>query len=81
MAGGIQFCRYNPELAEYFEEGKEIIFFYDDKDMVDKAKFYMNDNRAKDRAIIRNAARTRAVADHSWYSRFKKAFERLGLFI
>lgn len=81
MAGGIQFCRYNPELAEYFEEGREIIFFYNDKDMVDKAKFYMNDNHAKDRAIIRKAAKTRAIADHSWYSRFKKAFERLGLFI
>ena len=53
MCGGIQLCRYNHELAEYFEDGKEIIFYQSNKEMVDKAKFYLKPENEKLRKEIK----------------------------
>lgn len=79
MSGGIEICKYNPELAEYFESGKEIVFYNDNEDLVDKAKYYLQ--RATDAELnaIKVAARKRAVAEHTWWNRFTKAFDLLGL--
>ena len=79
MSGGIEFCRYNPELAEYFEDGKEIIFYHTDEEMIDKAKYYTE--KAADEEIfrIKRSARKRAECDHTWMRRFAVAFDTLGL--
>lgn len=79
MCGGIELCKYNEELAEYFETDKEIIFYHDDNELVDKARYYTQ--RASDAEIyaIKEAARKRAESDHTWWNRFKIAFDRLGL--
>ena len=79
MSGGIEFCRYNSELADYFEDGKEIIFYHSDEDMIDKAKYYTE--KATDEEIfkIKRAARKRAECDHTWMRRFAVAFDTLGL--
>ena len=79
MCGGIQLCRYYPELASYFEDGKEIVLYHDDKELVEKTRFYLN--KATDQNIreIKEAARKRAEAEHTWMNRFKIAFDKLGL--
>lgn len=79
MSGGIEICRYNPELAEYFEEDKEILFYQDFEELCDKAKFYQK--TAKDKAIykMKESARKRAEGEHTWWHRFSKAFAQLGL--
>ncbi len=79
MAGGIQFCRYNPELAEYFEADKEIVFFETKEEMIEKAKYYLDDKRKEQRQQIRINARKRAENEHTWYNRFQKVFEELGI--
>lgn len=79
MCGGIEFCRYNPELAEYFEEGKEIVFYHNKEEMIDKARYYTqkaSDNELKE---IMHAARRRAESDHTWIKRFSIAFDIFGL--
>lgn len=79
MSGGIEICKYNPELAEYFEEGKEIVFYRDNSELVDKARYYIE--RATDEEILKmkQAARRRAENEHTWMTRFKLAFDFLGL--
>lgn len=79
MSGGIEFCRFNPELAEYFEDGKEIIFYNSKEEMISKAKFFTE--IAKDAEInkIKQAARRRAEQDHTWMRRFDKVFKELNL--
>lgn len=79
MCGGIQFCLYNEELAGYFEDGKEILFYRDREEMTDKARFYLAPEQAALRAEMRLAARHRAEAEHTWMARFGAAFQALGL--
>lgn len=79
MSGGVQFCQYFEELSECFEENKEIIFYRTEEEMIDKAWFYLRPEQAKARTAIRQAARKRAEAEHTWFCRFSKAFDLLGL--
>lgn len=79
MCGGLQICRYNPELAEYFEEDKEIVFYRDKEELVDKCRYYTKPTSDKVVAAMKSAARQRAEREHTWMNRFKVAFEILGL--
>lgn len=79
MSGGIEICRYNTELAEYFEENKEIIFYHTNEELVDKAKYYTQSASDKQILDIKRAARLRAANNHSWWNRFTVIFDTLGL--
>lgn len=79
MSGGIEICRYNPELAEYFQEGKEILFYRDQNELIDKAKYYTQKASDKEILSIKKAARLRAENEHTWMNRFKIGFDILGL--
>lgn len=81
MSGGIEFCRYNPELAEYFEADKEIVFYNDNNELVDKAIYYTNKASDKEIFNIKIAARKRAEAEHSWYCRFKRVLAEIEITI
>lgn len=79
MAGGIQICRYFEELNDYFEDGKEIIMYKADDELIDKVRYILN--KATDSEIIsmKQAARKRSEQKHTWMNRFKIAFDTLGL--
>ncbi len=79
MCGGLQFCAHFDEIAEYFEEGKEIVFYRSNEDMIDKAKYYLKSENKDLRIQMKLAARKRAENEHSWFNRFKKVFDYLGL--
>lgn len=79
MSGGIQFCEYNSELATYFEDEKEIIFYYNEHDMIEKAKYYLRPDNCTIRDNIRANARKRAETEHTWYARFIRIFDILNL--
>lgn len=79
MSGGIELCKYNAELAGYFDEDKEILFYHTNEELADKARFYTT--KASDREIlnIKKAARKKAEAEHTWWNRFGIAFNILGI--
>ncbi len=79
MCGGIEICKYSEEIAEYFEDGKEIVLYNDEYELAEKARYYIE--RASDNELrqMKLAARKRAEADHTWWNRFKIAFDYLGL--
>ena len=79
MCGGIELCKYSEELANYFEEGKEILFYKDSCELIDKANYYLNRASEQELVGIKQAARKRAEAEHTWWKRFTKAFDILGL--
>lgn len=79
MSGGVLLCRYTPELAGYFEPGKEALYYRDDAELAALAKEWLSDARGADRAAIRAAARAKAEREHTWFSRFSAAFHALGL--
>lgn len=79
MSGGITLCKYNQELANYFEEDKEIIFYHTNDELVDKAKYYTQKASDSEIYAIKRAARKRAENEHTWWKRFCVAFDLLGI--
>lgn len=79
MSGGVEICKYNSELAGYFEEEKEIIFYRDNDELVDKAKYYTEKATDRELYTIKSAARKRAENEHSWWSRFNIIFKTIGI--
>lgn len=79
MAGGIQICKYSKELSNYFEDGKEIILYQDEKDLIEKLEYYLLPENKSLRDEMKIAARLRAEKEHSWMARFRLVFDRLGL--
>lgn len=79
MSGGVQFCEYFEELSECFEENKEIVFYRTQEEMIEKAKYYLCPAHELERSKIRAAARKRTEGEHTWFQRFSRAFDYLGL--
>lgn len=79
MSGGIEFCRFHAEMASYFEENKEIIFYNTDEELRDKAKYYINNATDSELRRIKSSARKRAETEHTWWNRFTKVFDELEL--
>ncbi len=77
MCGGLELCRYSEEMANYFEDGKEIVLYRNDEDLIDKARYYLNAPEREINRIKRNA-RYKAENEHTWFNRFKKVLGRLG---
>lgn len=79
MSGGLQFTTYTEELAEYFEDGKEIILCKSKEEYIEKARYYLQPERAEERLKMKEAARFRAENEHNWYKRFSIIFNILGI--
>ena len=79
MCGGLLFSRYSDELASYFEEDKEIIYYRTNEEMIEKAIFYLKPENDNLRITLKKNARKKAENEHTWFIRFKKVFDYLGL--
>ena len=79
MSAGLQISRYMPELAEYFEEDKEIVFYRNAEELCDKVKWYTDPSHQGIVNTMKTNARNRAENEHTWYKRFKKVFNEIGL--
>jgi spore maturation protein CgeB len=77
MCGAFYLVEYMRELADFFEEDKEMVFYRDRRELVDKARFYLANDDARTR--IAQAGRRRALAEHTWQHRFRAAFREAGL--
>lgn len=78
-AGGLLFCQYIPELNDYFENGKEAIYYSSEEEMIDKARFYLDSKNKMTIMEMKKNAYLRASSDHTWMNRFEKIFEELNL--
>lgn len=77
MSGGLYLTEYHPELERCFRLGEEIVTYRNFEEMV----AMINDllaNPAKADAI-RQCGYRRALAEHTWETRFDKVFRLLGL--
>jgi spore maturation protein CgeB len=79
MCGGLQLSSFTDELAAYFEEDKEIIFYRSDDEMISKTAFYMKPENKTLREKMKLSARRRAERDHSWIKRFEIVFSLLSV--
>jgi spore maturation protein CgeB len=77
MSGGLQVCSFSNEMSQYFDSEKEIIFYKDDLEFIDKTSFYLKPENHKLRIQMKLAARKRAESEHTWFNRFEKVFKSL----
>ncbi|MCM1213582.1 MAG: DUF3880 domain-containing protein [Lachnospiraceae bacterium] len=72
-AGGALLSNFQPELAEYFENEKELILYESMEDAFDKADFYLKHEELR-KEIARNGYR-RVCRDFSYPDRIRQMFE------
>jgi spore maturation protein CgeB len=77
MSGAFYLVERFDELAEFFEPGKEVVFFENEEDLAEKAAYYLR--HPAERRRIRDAGLRRARAEHTWQKRFEAAFRQMGL--
>lgn len=65
------------ELADFFEPDREIVFFADEHELIDKARYYLTHETERER--IRLAGMKRARTEHTWQNRFRRCFSEMGL--
>ena len=79
MSGGLQMCSFNPELAEYFKEDEEIIFYRNNKELQEKMNYYLKEENYDLRIEMKKKARLRAENEHSWIKRYEIIFKRMNI--
>jgi spore maturation protein CgeB len=77
MSGALYLTEDQPELAEYFEPGAEVLTYANREDLLEKARYYLAHQEQSER--IRRAGLDRARRDHTWQHRFADLFRLLGL--
>lgn len=77
MAGGLYLTTFNPELAEWFDIGKEILCYRTIDECVELIRYYLTHPIEAD--LVRQATKSRALRDHKWEDRYRKIFEFMGI--
>lgn len=77
MTGAAAFLEYSDELGEYYDLETEIVSFDSPEELAAKATYYAS--HARELQMIAEAGYKRATTDHTWESRFKVAFDKIGL--
>lgn len=50
--GGFCLTNYQKEVAEFFEDGKDLVVFYDEKDLIDKVSYYLEHEEERKQIAI-----------------------------
>jgi spore maturation protein CgeB len=77
MSGGFYLVEHMDELGEFYAIGQEIETYRSRDELLDKVRFYLRHDEARER--IRRAGRARCLRDHTWQARFSAAFREAGL--
>ena len=67
--------QHSEELDYFFEEGKEVVSFKNESDMIDKARYYSNNHKASKEIAL--AGYKRAKREHTWKNRFESLFSEI----
>ena len=78
-AGAFLFCPYTDDLASLFQENKEIVFYRNKKDFVEKVEYYLRHD--EERKKIASAGRKRLLKDgHEVKDRIAQVIEDYNVF-
>jgi spore maturation protein CgeB len=67
---------HSDEITEFYDVGREIDTYRSPEELVDKARFYLQNSDAAE--TLREAGYRRALRDHTWKRRFEELFQKIG---
>ena len=75
MSRSFSLTQFSDELQYFFKDGKEVVSFKNEYELVDKIKYYSKNKSERDK--IASAGYKRAINEHTWEHRFSKFFNWL----
>ncbi len=75
MSGALLLTQHSDELEFFFDEGKEVISFKNEFEMIDKIKYYMSNDDIRKKIAV--AGYQKALKEHTWVKRFEDLFDHL----
>lgn len=76
--GAFQLSYYVDGIERVYSLGEEIAIYIDPDDMIEKVRYYLNNNELRETIASKGLSRT--IADHTYISRFKNVFMQMGLY-
>ena len=74
-AGGFLLSNYQPELAEYFEDGKEVVMYHSRADLVEKVQYYLEHDA--ERMQIAANGQKKVFEQFSYEKAWEQMFQRI----
>ncbi len=74
--GGFLITGSADNLIDYYKDGEELVIFKDNKDMIEKIKYYLVHENEREK--IANAGYERTLKDHTYEKRFNEIFKIIG---
>lgn len=74
-AGGFLLSNYQPELAEYFEDGKEVVMYHSRADLVEKVQYYLKHDA--ERMQIAANGQKKVFEQFSYEKAWEQMFQRI----
>ncbi len=75
--GGVYLTTFNPDLAQAFHVGREILCYRNRDEMVELIRYHLA--HPEESEAIARAGRERALRDHRWLHRYEKILRILGV--
>ncbi len=75
--GGVYLTSFNPDLAQHFEVGREILCYRNRNEMVELIRYYLSHPEQAREIAMRG--RARCLADHRWLYRYRHVCQVLGI--
>lgn len=77
MSGAFYLAEYVEELEDFFHLGKEVVCFFDKRDLAEKVRYFLKHEAEREK--IRHAGHLRARREHTWQNRFTAVFAQIGV--
>ena len=75
--GGVYLTSFNPDLAQHFVVGEEILCYGHRDEMLELIRYYLN--HADEAAAIAQRGRERCLREHRWLHRYQKVLKIFGI--
>lgn len=75
--GGFLLSQSAEDLSDYYQDGREIVIFHSESDMIEKCKYYLE--HEQERQAIAQSGYARTVKEHTYELRFREIFQAMGL--
>jgi hypothetical protein len=75
--GGVYLTSFNPDLAQHFRAGEEILCYRNRDEMLELVRYYLA--RPEEACAIARRGRERCLQEHRWLHRYQKSLQVLGV--